>query len=127
MYGDVIDEIFAVGNFVRYVAFGGGQRVEARQRDGLQNASNADSDRYEELFVNPTLVTLGRQRGDLDCGGLRHIIVAYGSFTQVIIPTSRGHVSVALERSADAEGAAAAIGRVLQRANAAVTGSNHCP
>jgi hypothetical protein len=28
------------------------------------------------LLVDPTLLTLARQRGELDCGGLRHVIVA---------------------------------------------------
>jgi hypothetical protein len=113
VYEEDVERLFALGEAVRYVAFSEGQRVESRQRQGIENASGSDSDRFEELFVNPALVTLSRQRGDLDCGGLRYIIVAYGSFTQVIFPTPRGHVSVALESSADADGFATAIGEVL--------------
>jgi hypothetical protein len=97
------DAIFALGPHVRYVACGEGQRVETAQRDGIADASDASSDFFEELLVNPTLLTLARQRGELDCGGLRHVIVAYGSFNQVVVPASWGHVSVCVECDADAE------------------------
>jgi len=95
------DAIFELGPDVRYVAFGSGQDVELLQRDGLANASEAGSDFFEELLVNPTLLTLARQRGGLDCGGLRWIIIGYGNFDQVVVPTANGHVSVALELGAD--------------------------
>jgi hypothetical protein len=100
------DAIFALGPHVRYVAWGEGQRVETAQRDGIADASDASSDFFEELLVNPTLLTLARQRGELDCGGLRHVIVAYGNFSQVVVPASWGHVSVCVERDADAEAVA---------------------
>src|SRR5262252_784889 len=77
------DAIFELGPHVRYVAFGSGQDVELEQRDGLANASDAGSDFFEELLVNPTLLTLARQRGELDCGGLRWIIIGYGSFVEL--------------------------------------------
>ena len=32
--------------------------------------------------MNPTLLTLARQRGGIDCGGLDDLVVAYGSFFQ---------------------------------------------
>jgi hypothetical protein len=41
---------------------------------------------------------LAGQRGDIDCGGLRYLVVAYGHFWQVVIPAGPvGHVSVAVE------------------------------
>ena len=98
--------IFEIGPQIRYVAFGEGQRIETTQRDGIAGASDARSDFFEELLVNPTLLTLARQRGDLDCGGLRHLIVAYGNFNQVVVPTSSGHISVCVEHDADAEAVA---------------------
>jgi hypothetical protein len=57
------DAIFGIGPEIRYVAFGDGQRVETAQRDGIADASDAGSDFFEELLVNPTLLTLARQRG----------------------------------------------------------------
>src|SRR5215510_11181074 len=95
--------IFDLGPQIRYVAFGQGQHIETAQRDGIADASDASSDFFEELLVNPTLLALARQRGDLDCGGLRHLIVAYGNFNQVVVPTASGHVSVCVELDADAE------------------------
>jgi hypothetical protein len=95
------DAIFELGPHIRYIAFGSGQAVDLNERDGLANASEAGSDFFEELLVNPTLLTLARQRGELDCGGLRWIIVGYGNFEEVLVPTADGHVSVSVELGAD--------------------------
>jgi hypothetical protein len=97
----MIDELLAMTPQVRYVAVGRGQTVEMRQRSDLESASSSESDRYEELLVNPTLLTLARQRGDIDCGGLRCIVVGYGNFHQLVVPLADGHVSIAFELDAD--------------------------
>ncbi|MEV4266393.1 hypothetical protein [Kribbella sp. NPDC049584] len=94
------DEIFALTPAIRYVAHGDGQQVDLRSRPGLDNASADESDRYEELLVNPTLLTLTRQRGEIDCGGLRYLIIGYGNFSQLVLPMTRGHLSVAFELAA---------------------------
>jgi hypothetical protein len=107
--------IFDLGPQIRYVAFGEGQRVETAQRDGIADASDASSDFFEELLVNPTLLTLARQRGELDCGGLRHVIVAYGNFNQVVVPAAWGHVSVCVEREADAEVVARQVALLIEQ------------
>ena len=112
---DLRTAIFALGPHIRYVAFGDGQRVETAQRDGVADASDAGSDFFEELLVNPTLLTLARQRGELDCGGLRHVIVGYGNFDQVVIPTTAGHVSVCVERDADADAVARQVAELISR------------
>lgn len=95
----MLDAIFAVSPAIRYVAVGRGQDVQLRERPGLADASSSDSDRYEELLVNPALITLARQRGDIDCGGLDYLVVAYGNFFQLVLPIEGGHVSVAVERT----------------------------
>ena len=101
-YDTVAEQIFAIGPHIRYVAFGSGQDVVLRERPVLADASTGESDRYEELLVNPTLLTLAGQRADIDCGGLRYLVVAYGNFWQLVIPTGhRSHVSVAVETHAD--------------------------
>lgn len=53
------------------------------------------------LLVNPTLLTLVRQRGNIDCGGLKYVLIRYGSFFEFVAPLDQGHVSVGLEQSAD--------------------------
>lgn len=97
---DIIDLLFAVGPHIRYVAVRDDQELRLVSRDGLQDALSPESDRYEELIVNPTLLTLTRQRGDIDCGGLDFVVVGYGNFRQLVIPTATGHVSVAMEKEA---------------------------
>jgi hypothetical protein len=110
------EAIFALGPHIRYVAFGAGQEVRTAQREDLADASSGDSDFYEELLVNPALVTLARQRGELDCGGLRHLIVAYGNFNQVVVPRPEGdgHVSVAVELGADPSEVAAQVSELVR-------------
>lgn len=96
-----IDRVFALSPAIRYVAVSRAGTLTSRERASLAGASASESDRYEELLVNPTLLTLARRRGDIDCGGLRFIVVAYGNFHQLVMELSEGHVSVCFERDAD--------------------------
>lgn len=93
---DLATRVFALSPDVRYVAtyLDGALDLAARP---APNASAAESDRYEELLVNPTLLTLARQRGNIDCGGLQFLLVRYGHFFQLVVPVEGGHVSVAVE------------------------------
>jgi len=108
------DAIFALGPHIRYVAFASGQDVDISQREGVAGASDAGSDFFEELLVNPTLLTLARQRGDLDCGGLRFLIVGYGNFHQVIVEMPEEHVSVCVELNADPVRVAEEVAGILE-------------
>ena len=107
-------DIFGLGRHVRYVAIGEGQDISTAERDALSGASDSGSDFYEELLVNPALITLASQRGELDCGGLRHVIVGYGNFNQIVIPLETGHLSVCVERDFDVERATREIAALLQ-------------
>ena len=49
--------------------------------------------------MNPTLLELARRRGEIDCGGLDYLVVAYGNFFQLVVPIDGGHASVAIERT----------------------------
>jgi hypothetical protein len=109
------EAIFGIGPHIRYVASGEGQHVDTAQREAIADPSDTSSDFFEELLVNPTLLMLARQRGDLDCGGLRHVIVGYGNFNQVVLPTPSGHVSVCVERDADAESVARQVAQLLEQ------------
>ena len=55
---DLHERVFALSPGIRYVAVASGQYVESRSRPNLEDASASSSDRYEELLVNPTLLTL---------------------------------------------------------------------
>ncbi|MBB3314979.1 hypothetical protein FHT77_000821 [Rhizobium sp. BK181] len=93
----LIDRIFEVSDEIRYVALYRRGELVSRQKSQVAGASASESDKYEELFVNPTLLKLARQRGDLDCGGMRFVVIGYGNFHQLVIDLPDGHVSVCFE------------------------------
>ena len=98
---DLISRILQESPVVRYVAIYQDGLLVSRQREAVTGASHSESDRYEELLVNPTLLKLAKQRGDIDCGGLRFLIVGYGNFYQLIKECGQGHISVCNELEAD--------------------------
>ncbi len=96
----IIDSLFAISPKVRYVAVLRGKDLELRAREGIAGASAAETDRYEELLVNPTVLGLLRRRGELDCGGLDHLWIRYGNFWTGLFPLRDGHLNVGLELDA---------------------------
>ena len=93
----LIDSLFALSPKVRYVAVLRGKDLQLRERPALSGASASETDRYEELLVNPAVLTLLRRRGEIDCGGLDHVWIRYGNFWTGLFPTADGHVNVGLE------------------------------
>ena len=93
----LVKKLFALSPDVRYVAVYVDGRLDSAEKPGLAGASAAESDRYEELIVNPSLLTMTRQRGAIDCGGLEYVLIRYGNFFQLVHPVRGGHVSVAVE------------------------------
>jgi hypothetical protein len=98
---DLIERVFALTPDIRYVAAYRNGRLQSAQRPGVAQASASESDKYEELIVNPTLLTLTRQRGEIDCGGLEFVLIRYGSFYEFVLPLPGGHLSVGIESHAD--------------------------
>lgn len=98
---ETIQRLLDISPVVRYVAIYRRGELASASRADLAGASSPESDRYEELLVNPTLLTLARQRGDIDCGGLRYLVIRYGSFFVVVLPLDQGHVTVGIEPAAD--------------------------
>lgn len=97
----LIDEMLEYSSLIRCVSIYWNNQLESKQRLNLFNSSTSESDRYEELLVNPALLTLARQRGAIDCGGLQFIIIGYGNFHQVISEIPGGHISICLAKDAD--------------------------
>jgi hypothetical protein len=98
----LIDAILESSPTIVYVAlFPGDGSPVFRQRQGVDTGATAESDQYEELIVNPALVELARRRGEIDCGGLRYLVVRYGNFFQLVVPLGRGHLSVCFDEAAD--------------------------
>ena len=97
-----VDALFSLSPAIRYVAVYQDGVLTTATKPGLTDASAAESDTYEELLVNPTLLTLVSQRGNIDCGGLQFVVIRYGNFYQFVAPYVRGHISIAIEPGADA-------------------------
>lgn len=98
---EIIERLLAFSDKIRYVAIYKNAELVSKEKNAGLNHSAAESDRYEELLVNPSLLKLASQRGDIDCGGLRFIIVGYGNFFQLVHEINGGHISVCIEKSAD--------------------------
>jgi hypothetical protein len=111
---NVTDQIFALSPAVRYVVLYRGGKLTSHQRSDLAGVSGSDSDRYEELFVNPTLLTLARQRGNLDCGGAKFVVVGYGNFYQLVINLPDGHASICFELTSNPLDYAASIRSICE-------------
>lgn len=109
----LIEHCFATDASVRYVAVYLDGELRMRQRAGLAGASASESDRYEELLVNPALLTLATQRGRIDCGGLTYLLIRYGNFFTLIQPLARGHVNVGFELDAELGAVIEAVRRVV--------------
>ena len=97
----MIEGIFKLSDSIRYVAVYKNGQLESKSKSNTIGASSSESDGYEELLVNPTLLKLASQRGNIDCGGLDYILVRYGNFFQFVLPESWGHVSVCIEANTD--------------------------
>jgi len=97
----MIEDIFKISDHIRYVAIYRDGQLKMDSKSDTVGNSSSESDKYEELLVNPTLLKLATQRGNIDCGGMDHILIHYGNFYQLVWPESWGHVSVCIELSAD--------------------------
>ena len=99
---NILQSIFEASEEIRYVALYHRGELHTQSRSGTVGASSGESDKYEELLVNPTLLKLTAQRGNIDCGGMHYILIRYGNFYQWVQPIRDGHISVCIEPHADA-------------------------
>ncbi len=98
----IIERVFKEFEEVRYVAVYKENDLLFKQKGELDNNSEVETDKYEELLVNPVLLKLAEQRGNIDCGGVNFIIIGYGNFYQLIKHIENGHVSICLDLKSDA-------------------------
>ncbi len=92
--------IFDLDPGICYVAVNqGGEIVEMEQR--LPSHNPAETDRMEELVVDPTVLGITRRRGDLDMDGIRFVIIRYGLQYQAIFDYLEGHVSLGVKSECD--------------------------
>jgi hypothetical protein len=97
----IMKTIFSLSDDIRYIAIYANGILSSSARENLQNASSSESDKYEELIVNPTLLKLVTQRGNIDCGGAEFVLIRYGHFFEFVKPLSKGHISIGIQSNAD--------------------------
>jgi hypothetical protein len=97
----LIKSILSVSEGIRYVAIYSDGKLISSSREELNNASSSESDKYEELIVNPTLLKLVTQRGNIDCGGAEFVLIRYGHFFEFVKPVATGHISIGIQLKAD--------------------------
>jgi len=96
---DISSQIYALSPDIRYVALYRNGDLVISQRGDVSEASDEGSDKFEELLVNPTLLKLTQQRGNIDCGGASFVVVGYGNFLQLVVALPNGHASICFEKS----------------------------
>src|SRR5205085_8878761 len=108
--------LLALDAKIRYVAVNQrGVLEEMLQGEGHPSFNPPETDRLEELVVNPVALELFARRGDLDLGGLRFLVVRYGLQFQLIVPWRAGHVSIGVEADGDPLAIAARAAAVLSK------------
>ena len=115
----LLENIFALSKDIRYVAIYSKGELFSSSMPDKAGASSSESDKYEELIVNPTILTLVKQRGDIDCGGAQYVLIRYGNFYQFIAPVGTGHISICIEPYADPLRLVEPIRKVLRAATGA--------
>lgn len=110
----VSGDLFKLDENIRYVAVNQrGEIVEMEQNPRLPSHNPHDTDRMEELFVNPVVLELTRRRGQLDLDGIRFVVIRYGPFYQLLFPYKEGHLSLSLELHVDPSEVAKKVARHL--------------
>jgi hypothetical protein len=100
----VSEILFPLDERIRYVAVNrGGRVVEMEQNTQYPIVSPSETDKYEELLVNPTILDIARRRGEMDLGGVQFVIIRYESIYGLLLPYREGHVSVGIEPGADVQ------------------------
>lgn len=106
--------LFDLDPNIRYVAINQkGLIVEMEQNPKRPSLNPTETDRMEELIVNPIILELTRRRGNLDMNGIRYVVVRYGTMYQLIFPFKDGHLSIGLELDANPTDVAQSVAKCL--------------
>ncbi len=114
MSNTIASRLFALEPKIRYVAVNqAGNIVEMEQSPHHPTYNPHETDRIEELIVNPIVIDITRRRGNLDMGGMRYVVIRYGTQYQLIMPYKDGHVSIGIELEDEPHGIACSIAEHL--------------
>ena len=102
MSDKIAAQLFAMEPKIRYVAVNqSGKIVEMEQSPQHPTYNPHETDRIEELIVNPVVLEITSRRGNLDMNGVRYVVIRYGTQYQLIMPYKNGHVSIGVELKDD--------------------------
>ena len=94
--------LFDLDSNIRYVALSQSEQiVEMEQNPKRPSLNPTETDRMEELIVNPAILELAKRRGNIDMHGVRYVIIRYGTMHQLIFPYKEGHLSIGIEPNAN--------------------------
>jgi hypothetical protein len=75
--------------------------VEMEQSPLYPTYNPHESDRIEELIVNPIVLEITRRRGNIDMNGIRYVVIRYGTQYQLLMPYKEGHIYIGVELDDD--------------------------
>jgi hypothetical protein len=102
MSDKIANRLFALEPKIRYVAVNQlGAITEMEQSPAHPLYNPHETDRIEELIVNPIVIDITRRRGNLDMGGIRYVVIRYGTQYQLLMPYKDGHLSIGIELADD--------------------------
>ena len=96
------ERLFRLEPRIRYVALNQkGQIQEMRQSPRHPSTNPLESDRIEELIVNPAVLEIAARRGNIDMDGIRYVVIRYGTQYQLLLPYREGHLSIGVNLEDD--------------------------
>ncbi len=73
-------QLFKLERKIRYVAVNQNcEIVEMEQSPQHPTFNPHETDRIEELVVNPTVLEITKRRGNIDMDGIRYVVIRYGT------------------------------------------------
>jgi hypothetical protein len=108
------ERLFCLEPRIRYVALNQkGEIKEMLQSPQHPSFNPPESDRIEELVVNPIVLEIAARRGNLDMDGIRYVVIRYGTQYQVLLPYWDGHLSIGVNLEDDPNDIARKVARAL--------------
>lgn len=102
MTDKISGRLFDLDPNIRYVAINQRERIVEMEQNAKRPSLNpTETDRMEELIVNPIILEMARRRGNIDMKGIRYVIVRYGTMHELIFPYKDGHLSIGVELDAN--------------------------
>jgi hypothetical protein len=96
------ERLFRLEPKIRYVALNQKGQIQEMRQSPLHPSTNPpESDRIEELIVNPIVLEIAARRGNIDMDGIRYVVIRYGTQYQLLLPYQDGHLSLGVNMEDD--------------------------